>query len=85
MGKLVLMTTWAKAHFEIPPCQASLNRYARTKQTFPPAIKQGCRWLIDEDAEFIGIVTAAKVREDLPQDIRADIERIMYGSQTPTP
>lgn len=82
MGKLVLMTTWAKAHFEIPPCKASLRLYAKTKQTYPPAIRQGRRWVIDEDAEFVGVVDEITIPSNVPESVRILMERSINGSKT---
>lgn len=76
---LVSIKEWAKAHFKNPPCAATLRVIAKTKQTYPPAIKQGRRWLIDESAEFIGIVGTMKVPDGLPEPVQRLIEKAING------
>lgn len=72
---LISLNEWAKATFRQPPCAATLRLIAKTKQTYPPAIKQGRRWLIDEDAKFIGIVGAMAAPDGLPEPVQRLIER----------
>ncbi|TKV08235.1 hypothetical protein FDX19_15470 [Citrobacter sp. wls619] len=76
------MTEWAKAHFKEPPCAATLRVIAKTRQTYPPAIKQGRRWLIDETAQFVGLIAPIKVSSGIDKNARALVERVLNGSST---
>jgi hypothetical protein len=47
MGQLVTINDWASGPngFKEPISRAALHKIAKTKQTYPPAIKQGRRWV----------------------------------------
>ena len=49
MGQLVTINDWASGPngFKEPISRAALHKIAKTKQTYPPAIKQGRRWVVD--------------------------------------
>lgn len=84
MGQLVTIYDWASGPngFKYPVSKATLNKIAKTKQTYPAAIKQGRRWVIDEDARFIGIVGDVDISTSLSDKARHLVEKAFYGSST---
>lgn len=80
IAMLVSMTEWAQAHFKKPPCAATLRVIAKTRQTFPPAIKQGRRWLIEETAQYVGIIAPISISSGLDDKSRALVEKVLNGS-----
>ena len=84
MGQLVLLSEWACGPngFRHPPKKATLNRIAKTRQTFPAAVKVGHRWMIDEEARFIGLVGNTEIQNDLPPEVRRLVERGLHGGET---
>lgn len=46
---------WAKRHFSVPASRATLNTYAKTGQIIPAPQKFGGRWMVDENARFVGL------------------------------
>lgn len=84
MGQLVSLAKWASGDngFESPPGPAALRRIAKTKQTNPPAIKQGRRWVVDEDAKFVGMIERVVIPEHLSGAARSLVEKVINGSKT---
>ncbi|PKH21428.1 hypothetical protein CIG19_16645 [Enterobacterales bacterium CwR94] len=84
MGQLVSLIDWAvgKNGFKEPPSRAALHRIAKTKQTYPPAIKQGRRWVVDEDAKFVGMLERVEISSHLTSPARLLVERALNGSKT---
>lgn len=78
---LVSIQEWAKAHFKDPPCAATLRVIAKTRQTYPPAIKQGRRWLVDETAQFVGIIAPIEISSQIDEKARALVERALNGGE----
>ncbi|QQN35657.1 hypothetical protein JHW33_03155 [Rahnella aceris] len=85
MGQLVSLAEWAAGPngFKEPPCKATLHRIAKTRQTYPPAVKQGRRWVVDEEARFIGMVERVEISNHLPAGARTLVEKALNGSKTP--
>lgn len=85
MGQLVSLSEWASGPngFKEPPGMAALHRIAKTKQTYPPAVKQGRRWLVDEEAKFIGMVGRVEISNHLPANARSLVEKALNGRKTP--
>lgn len=85
MGQLVSLTIWAAGPngFKEPPGRAALHRIAKTKQTYPPAVKQGRRWVVDEEARFVGMVDRVEISNHLPASARTLVEKALNGSKTP--
>ncbi|HHP2692856.1 TPA: excisionase [Klebsiella variicola] len=84
MGQLVSLEDWASGPngFKHPPSRASLYRIAKTGQTIPRALKLGRRWVIDEDAKFIGLITSSVLPPRMPKAVKTLMERVINGSQT---
>lgn len=85
MGQLVSLSDWASGPngFKEPPGMAALHRIAKTKQTYPPAVKQGRRWVVDEEAKFIGMVGRVEISNHLPPSARSLVEKALNGCKTP--
>lgn len=85
MGQLVSLSEWAAGPngFKEPPCKATLHRIAKTRQTYPPAVKQGRRWVVDEEARFVGMVERVEISNHLPAGARTLVEKALNGSKTP--
>ncbi|MES4782447.1 hypothetical protein L0B07_17325 [Raoultella ornithinolytica] len=82
MGQLVTIYEWASGPngFKYPVSKAALNKIAKTKQTYPAAIKQGYRWVVDEDARFIGMVGRPDISTSIPDKARLLVEKALNGS-----
>lgn len=85
MGQLVSLIDWAAGPngFKEPPGRAALHRIAKTKQTYPPAVKQGRRWVVDEEAKFVGMIDRVEIPNHLPPAARSLVEKALNGSKTP--
>ncbi|WP_312060281.1 hypothetical protein [Pantoea septica] len=84
MARHILLWDWAKGPNGInpTPSKTTLSRMAKTKQFHPPALKMGSRWVIDENARFIGLKTEARISPNLPDEVRHLVERTVNGSKT---
>ncbi|HID8898867.1 TPA: excisionase [Enterobacter hormaechei] len=84
MGQLVSLEDWASGPngFKQPPSRASLHRIAKTGQTIARALKQSRRWVIDEEAKFIGLLASPVLPPRMPKAVKTLIERVINGSQT---
>ena len=84
MGQLVSLKDWASGPngFKQPPSRAALYRIAKTGQTMPRALKQGRRWVIDEEAKFIGLLASPVFPPHMPKAVKTLMERVINGSQT---
>ncbi|MEB6387761.1 excisionase [Kluyvera ascorbata] len=82
MGQLVTLDEWASGPngFKYKLSKSALNKIAKTKQTYPPAIKQGRRWVVDEDARFIGMVGNVDIAPSLSDKARHLVEKAINGS-----
>ena len=82
MGQLVTLHEWASGPngFKYPSSNSALNKIAKTKQTYPPALKQGRRWVIDEDARFVGMVGSVDISTSLSDKARQLVEKAINGS-----
>lgn len=87
MGQLVLLSEWASGPngFRHPPKTATLHRIAKTRQTFPAAVKVGHRWMIDEDARFIGLIGGTEIPNDLSPEARKLVEKGIRSGETTYP
>lgn len=85
MGQLVPLMEWASSPkgFKYPPAPATLHRYAKTGQIIPAPIKQGSKWIVDENAKYVGVIAKAEIPSHLPASVRALLEKTINGSQTP--
>lgn len=81
MGQLVTIYDWASGPngFKQPVSKSALNKIAKTKQTYPPAIKQGKRWVVDEDARFIGMVGNVDISSSISGKARQLVEKALNG------
>ncbi|MCS2147881.1 excisionase [Scandinavium manionii] len=77
---LVSLTDWAKTQFKEPPSAATLRVIAKTRQTYPPAIRLGTRWVIDENAEFIGMAAPTAITPGLSDGAHELVKRALHGS-----
>ncbi|HGH3389034.1 excisionase [Citrobacter braakii] len=84
MAKTILIQDWAKGPngFGYPQSQSRLNHLAKTGQIYPPAKKDGRRWVVDEDAVFIGCVGRPKISDNLPEDAKELVESVINGRTT---
>lgn len=84
MAKTILIQEWAKGPngFGYPQKQSRLNYLAKTGQIFPPAKKDGKRWVVDEDAVFIGCVGKTEISDNLPDKVKKLVERVNNGRTT---
>lgn len=82
MGQLVTLHEWASGPngFKYPLSNSALNKIAKTKQTYPPALKQGRLWVIDEDARFVGMVGSVDISSSLSDKARQLVEKAINGS-----
>jgi hypothetical protein len=51
----------------------------KTGPIHPPATKDGRRWVVDEDAIFIGCVGKPKVSQNLPEAAKNFVEKVVNG------
>lgn len=81
MTKKVLLQDWATGPngFDYPQKQSRLNYLAKAGQIFPPATKDGKRWVVDEDAIFIGCVGKPKISQNLPEAAKNLVEKVING------
>lgn len=81
MTKKVLLQEWATGPngFGYPQKQSRLNYLAKTGQIFPPAKKDGKRWVVDEDAIFIGCVGKPNISQNLPEAAKNLVEKVING------
>ena len=81
MGQLVAINEWASGPngFKEPISRAALHKIAKTRQTYPPAIKQGRRWAVDEDARFIGLVGRVEITSGISDQARQLVEKALNG------
>lgn len=56
MARLLPLYEWAIEEFgDAAPGKATLCRYAKFGMIYPPALKVGCRWMVEKDARFVGL------------------------------
>lgn len=81
MAKKVSLQEWATGPngFSYPQSQARLNFLAKTGQIFPPPMKDGRKWVVDEDAIFIGCVGKPKISPNLPEKAKKLVEKGVNG------
>ena len=81
MGQLVTIDDWASGPngFKEPISRTALRQIAKTKQTYPAAIKHGRRWVVDEDARFIGMLGKAHISSDISDPARILVEKALNG------
>lgn len=86
MGRVVLIEEWAKGPngFGYPQKMRKLAQIAKTNQIAPPAMKDGAKWVVYEDAKFIGNRGAVKISKDLPDDVKKLVERTLNGKAAKT-
>lgn len=84
MGQLIPIHEWASGPngWKYPPTQTTLNKYASTGQIYPRPLKQGKRWVVDEDAKFVGILTAPPALEKLTKPVSNLVRKVLNGGQT---
>lgn len=86
MARMVRLEDWAKGPngFAYPQKQSRLNHFAKTGQISPPAKKDGRKWVVDENAVFIGVTGQPTISRNLPDDARMLVERVRNGRTTQT-
>lgn len=77
MGQMIRLRDWVKSKkgFGYPLSAYEISCIAKNRETWPPAQKRGKSWVVDEDAEFIGIQVKPAVSPDLSDDARKLVER----------
>lgn len=86
MTQLIPICEWARGPngFRYPPTAVTLSVYAKTGQIFPHPIKQGRRWVVDENAKFVGLQARPDVSANLSRHARALLEKVIYGGPSKT-
>lgn len=86
MARTVLIQDWAKGPngFGYPQKQSRLNHLAKTGQIYPPPRKDGKKWVVDEDATFIGCVGKINISRNLPEKAKSLVERTINGRTAET-
>jgi hypothetical protein len=86
MAQLIPIKEWANGPngFKYPPNPVTLSVYAKTGQIYPPAIKQGRRWVVEENAKFIGIQAHPDISSNVSRPARALLEKVINGSSPKT-
>lgn len=51
----VSLKEWARRHFREPVSISTLIAYAKTGQISPEPFKFGGRWVVDENARYVGL------------------------------
>jgi hypothetical protein len=84
MGRNVPIREWAMGPkgFSYELSDAALHRIAKTGQTYPRAKKQGRIWVVDEDAQFVGMIAQPEIPKNIPDKARALMEKTLHGRQT---
>jgi hypothetical protein len=76
MKQMLTLEEWAADKYRSsPPALNTLRRYAKQNLFSPPAMKQGRKWRVREDAELVGELAKPNIRKtDSPilQRILAD-------------
>lgn len=86
MAQLIPLCEWARGPngFRYPPTAATLSVYAKTGQIYPPPVKQGRRWVVDENARFIGLTARPDVSTNLSRPARVLLEKAIHGGPPTT-
>ncbi|MFZ4218680.1 excisionase [Enterobacter ludwigii] len=86
MAKVVTIEEWAAGPngFSYPKEPEELYKIAKTGQISPPAMKDGKKFVVYEDAKFIGRRKATKISKHLPDKVRAYVERSLNGKTSRT-
>lgn len=86
MAQLIPLAEWARGPngFRYPPTAVTLGVYAKTGQIYPPPVKQGRRWVVDENARFIGLTARPEVSGNLSRHARVLLEKAVYGGPSKT-
>lgn len=86
MTKTVLIEDWATGPngFSYPKKPRQLAHLAKTNQISPPAMKDGGKWVVYEDAKFVGIRSDHKISTNLPDAARKLVEKTLNGKATKT-
>ena len=84
MTKTVLIQDWAAGPngFGYPQNPRKLAHLAKTNQICPPAMKDGAKWVVYEDAKFIGVRGAVRISNDLPEAAKKLVEKTLNGKTT---
>lgn len=84
MGRLIPISEWASGPngWKYPPSNKSLNKYASTGQIYPRPLKQGKKWVVDEDAKFVGILATSPALESLSKPVSILVKKVLHGGQT---
>ncbi|MGQ3662618.1 excisionase [Citrobacter braakii] len=84
MARTVLIQDWAKGPngFGYPQNKRKLVTFAKTNQISPPAMKDGGKWVVYEDAKFIGVRGRQKISDELSDDAKKLVERALNGKTT---
>jgi hypothetical protein len=86
MTKTVLIEDWAVGPngLDYPKTKKQLAHLAKTNQIYPPAMRDGWKWVVYEDAKFVGIQGGHKISKNIPEAARAIVERTLNGKTTRT-
>ncbi len=49
------LRAWAEKHFSVAVSNTTLTSYAKSGQISPCPVKFAGRWVVDEDARFVGM------------------------------
>ncbi len=81
MSQLIPIIEWASGPngFKYPPKAATLYKYAATGQIYPKPKKQGKKWVVDEDAKFVGIIASAPSLDRLSKPVGDLVKKALTG------
>jgi hypothetical protein len=81
MGQLIPISEWASGPkgFKYPPKKTTLHKYAATDQIYPKPKRQGKKWVVDEDAVFVGILAPTPDMDRLPKPVSDLVKRALNG------
>ena len=51
----ITIQEWAQNNFSIQVSNTTLSVYAKTGQIYPPPVKFAGRWMVDENAKYVGL------------------------------
>ncbi|MEQ9925719.1 MULTISPECIES: excisionase [Pectobacterium] len=64
MARMKKLKEWAIDEFgNATPSQNTLNKYARHKMISPPPQKVGRKWMVEQDARFIGMISEPTINK----------------------
>ncbi|MCL6401859.1 excisionase [Pectobacterium carotovorum subsp. carotovorum] len=64
MARMLLLKVWAIDEFgDAAPSSSTLHYYAKHNMIFPPPKKVGRKWMVEQDARFIGMISEPTINK----------------------